>query len=348
MSLNSPSAAGAAGAAIAPFAIKDLIAESNSSTFAGAPVGNSARACGTMLKNCFVIVLSVCVVTVPGIEHRVANLQPQPSERRHLRRRRRHPRRRLRPQPRPLRRRRPPPRDRPPPPARSRRSHRQLLPRHRSPRLLQRLTPVRPHPDRRAPPRARTRRPPPSPSASSPRRRPAPRARPRPSPRASPPSPSSAAVSARSTSRSIPTGSRAMVFALASAVARSLAPSRAARARPSRRPRRGRRVDRALRASRPRRRRVPRPAPSCARRSPVRTPVHGWCWPEITLARVFRVYPSFASHRGASRTPCMLDGRETEKRLGSKTRKKRNPVPKRAVSFFHSRIARRLNRRVRP
>jgi hypothetical protein len=82
-----------------------------------------------------------------------------------------------------------------------------------------------------------------------------PRARPRPSPRASPSSPSSAAVSARSTSRS---SSRAieMVFALASAVAPSVVPRVP---RPS--VDRARRVDRAFRARRvPRRRasRVPR------------------------------------------------------------------------------------------
>ena len=78
MSLNSLSAAGAAGAAIAPFAIKDLIVASKSSIFAGAPVGNSARACGTMLKNCVVIVLSVCDVTVPGlnIALRICNRNP--------------------------------------------------------------------------------------------------------------------------------------------------------------------------------------------------------------------------------------------------------------------------------
>ena len=253
MSLNSLSAAGAAGAAIAPFAIKDLIVASKSSIFAGAPVGNSARACGTMLKNWFVIVLSVCDVTVPGlnIALRICNRNPlsavicvgvgvtpvAASA----------PNRALSVDVVPHR-----AIDAPParaPLARIANSS-PGTGRHASCSVLLRCvhTPIDAH-------AASAHAPPTTIAVRVVPRVVPPRARPRPSPRASPSSPSSAAVSARSTSRSS-CRVMVMVFALASAVAPSVVPRVP---RPS--VDRARRVDRAFRARRvPRRRasRVPR------------------------------------------------------------------------------------------
>ena len=262
MSLNSLSAAGAAGAAIAPFAIKDLIVASKSSIFAGAPVGNSARACGTMLKNWFVIVLSVCDVTVPGlnIALRICNRNPlsavicvgvgvtpvAASA----------PNRALSVDVVPHR-----AIDAPParaPLARIANSS-PGTGRHASCSVSLRCvhTPIDAH-------AASAHAPPTTIAVRVVPRVVPPRARPRPSPRASPSSPSSAAVSARSTSRSSCRTMGVRPRVRRRAVRRPARPASERRPRASRRPR-------LPRASRPASPRVPRPAPSCARRLPRRT-----------------------------------------------------------------------------